>query len=163
MCACVRLAKEGGVQGCRGDGVCCDLCSRAWRPRPPGERWPPMRLEAVVGGHRGQHGVVGQGDGAVHGSWAASGPRRPGCSWWPPRPPARRRPTGLPCWRDPSNDVRMGNASNLQQRGLMQNWPQPCRSQPSGQREATPKVFGLLGGAEELAHQQDPLAGVHLL
>ena len=25
------------------------------------------RLEAVVGGHRGQRGVVGQGDGAVHG------------------------------------------------------------------------------------------------
>ena len=23
-----------------------------------------------------------------------------GCSSWPPRPPARRRPTGLPCWRD---------------------------------------------------------------
>ena len=25
------------------------------------------RLEAVVGGHRGQRGVVGRGDGAVHG------------------------------------------------------------------------------------------------
>ena len=34
-------------------------------------------------------------------SWTASGPRHPGCSWWPPRPPARRRPTGLPCWRGP--------------------------------------------------------------
>ena len=38
------------------------------------------RLEAVVGGHRGQRGVVGRGDGAA---------------------PARQRPTGLPCWRDP--------------------------------------------------------------
>ena len=34
-------------------------------------------------------------------SWTASGPRHVGCSWWPPRPPARRRPTGLPCWRGP--------------------------------------------------------------
>ena len=25
------------------------------------------RLEAAVGGHRGQRGVVGQGDGTVHG------------------------------------------------------------------------------------------------
>ena len=30
-------------------------------------------------------------------SWTASGPCRPGRSLWPPRPPARRRPTGLPC------------------------------------------------------------------
>ena len=34
-------------------------------------------------------------------SLTASGPRRQGCSSWPPRPPGRRRPTGLPCWRDP--------------------------------------------------------------
>ena len=27
-------------------------------------------------------------------SWTASDPRRPGCSLWPPRPPARRRPIG---------------------------------------------------------------------
>ena len=31
------------------------------------------RLEAVVGGHRGQRGVVGRGDGAVHGRRGAVG------------------------------------------------------------------------------------------
>ena len=32
---------------------------------------------------------------------AEGGELRWGCSSWPPRPPARRRLTGLPCWRDP--------------------------------------------------------------
>ena len=54
------------------------------------------RLEAVVGGHLAWRCWPRRWSRSWPPwccSWTASGPRRPGCSWWPPRPPARRRPT----------------------------------------------------------------------
>ena len=80
------------------------------------------RLEAVVGGHRGQRGVVGRGDGAVHGCrgavvrqlqvhavgtgqpcsrdpWSASSAARRCCSR--AQPPARPWWPGLLPWPEP--------------------------------------------------------------
>ena len=56
--------------------------SARWRPpwMPAAPRWwrrlVHHRLEAVVGGHRGQRGVVGRGDGAVHGRLRTTALRR---------------------------------------------------------------------------------------
>ena len=90
-----------------------------WRPpwRPAAPRWMRLhlgvdlqrrdpcryvwgvlvhhRLEAVVGRHRGQRGVVGRGDGAVHGRCGAVVGQLQihAVQGALPRPPARRRPT----------------------------------------------------------------------
>ena len=51
--------------------------------------------------------------------------RRPGCSWWPPRPPARRRPTGLPCWGQRA--LQRGDAASGQ--GRRRGQGRNCRRQ----------------------------------
>ena len=130
-----RGEQEGGVQGRRGTAPRrAAILEAPWTAAP---RWGVSackleasprrallvhrRLEAVVGGHRGQAGCWPRRwsrSWPLWCCWTASGPRRPGCSWWPPRPPARQRPS-LPCWRDP------WKASSAARQPCAAWWPGP--------------------------------------